>query len=284
MNALALMDTPETKRRRNALVDALRAKGHIKSAAVERALRAVPRHLFIPWAAPTDAYRDVAVADPDTTAEALSTVSQPTAVAMMLEAFGVNLGMKVLEIGAGSGYNAALLALLAGEAGHVVTVDLEDFLVEKARRNLAAVGFEHVEVVCGDGAFGYPPGAPYDRIVATVGLPDIPPIWAEQLAPGGHIVAPLHLGGEPREHVLVRLERRNGFLEGVGLEGLLMVLFRGEAAGHGEPVEERRGAVWRGAPHNALKLRIYPRDADVPLEPQQKHLTKRDSLTVLERL
>lgn len=280
------MDTPETRRLRNRLVDELKAQGHVKSRPVETALRTVPRHLFIPWLEPRDAYRKTggAIRDPDTTPETLSTVSQPAAVAMMLEGFDLKPGMRVLEIGAGSGYNAALLALLAGESGRVVTVDLEDFLVEKARRNLAAVGFPQVEVVHGDGAYGYPPGAPYERIVATVGLPDIPPAWAEQLAPEGAIVAPLHLAGEPPDHELVRLEQLEGRLEGVGLASLQMVLFRGATAGQGGILEERRGADWRGSRVDELRISIYPADAGVPLEPQQKHILKRGSLTVLERL
>ena len=268
------MDTPETQALRDALVDELKARGHVRSDAVENALRSVPRHVFIPWREHADAYRDTdgAIVDPDTTPETCSTVSQPAAVAMMLEADAVESGMRVLEIGAGSGYNAALLSHLTGESGHVVTVDLE------------AAGFAQVQVVQGDGALGYPPGAPFDRIVATVGLPDIPSAWPEQLAPGGRIVAPLHLGGAAQYHVLVSLERREGYLEGLGLESLRMVLFRGAAAGHGEAVAEKRGADWRGAPHDALRLRIYPKDATVPLEPQQKHMLKRGSLTVLERL
>lgn len=269
---------------RNALVDRLEANGYVRSAGVEAALRRVPRHLFVPWLSLPDAYADAAFRDPESTPETDSSVSQPTAVAMMLEAFDVHPGMRVLEIGAGSGYNAALLAHLAGEHGRVVTLDLEAFLVEKARRQLAAAGFERVQVVHGDGAFGYPPGAPYARIVATVGLPEVPSAWPEQLAPGGKIVAPLHLGGAPQDHILVSLELKDGNLEGVGLESLRMVLFRGEGAGHSESVAERRGADWRGAPHDALRLRIYPRDAAVALEPQQKHLLKKGSLTVLERL
>ena len=194
------MDDAEIAALRSALVDNLKAEGYVNTDAVEAALRDVPRHLFIPWRKPEDAYRrtEGAIADPDTTPETCSTVSQPIAVAMMLEAFDVKPGMRVLEIGAGSGYNAALLAHLAGKNGRVVTVDLEDLLVAKARKQLAATGFGHVEVVCGDGALGYPPGAPYDRIVATVGLPDIPPAWLEQLAPGGKVAVPLHVGGEPR--------------------------------------------------------------------------------------
>ena len=115
-------------------------------------------------------------------------------------------------------------------------------------------------------------------------VPSVIRAWPEQLAPGGKIVTPLYLGGAPQDHLLVSLEARGGYLEGVGLESLRMVLFRGVAAGHGEAVAERAGADWGGAPHDALKLRIYPKNAQVPLESQQKHLLRRGSLTVLERL
>lgn len=280
------MDTPETRRLRNAFVDHLKAEGHVKSPAVEAALRTVPRHVFVPWLEPKDAYRSTggAVVDPDTTPETLSTVSQPAAVAIMLEGFDIKPGMRVLEIGAGSGYNAALLAHLVGEAGRVATVDVEDFLVGKARRQLAAVGFERVEVVCGDGALGHLSGAPYDRIVATVGLPDIPAAWPEQLVPGGKIVVPLHLGVETHRCVLVSLEPKDSCLRGVGLGSLDMVLFRSEVARYGEKITRRWGKAWQGVRTDELKVTVYPKDADVPLEPQQLHIGKPESLTVLERL
>ena len=276
----------ETEALRARLVTELRAQGYVKSAAVEAALRSVPRHLFIPWQKPEEAYRGTegAIVDPETTPETRSTVSQPIAVAMMLEGFDVKPRMRILEIGAGSGYNAALLAYLAGEHGHVVTVDVEDFLVEKARRQLAATGFERVGVVCGDGALGYAPNAPYDRIVATVGLPDIPAAWPEQLSPGGKIVVPLHLGIENHQCVLVSLGPKEGCLKGVGLGSLDMVLFRSEVARYSEEITRRKGETWQGARADELKVTVYPKDAEVPLEPQQLHISKPDSLTVLERV
>lgn len=279
------MDTAQTRALRNRLVDALKTEGHLRSAAVERAMRFVPRHVFIPWRDPKDAYRSTegAIVDPDTTPETCSTVSQPSVVAWMLEALELRPGLRVLEIGAGSGYNAALLAHIVGESGHVVTVDLEDFLVVKARRNLAATGFERVEIVCGDGALGYAPGAPFERIVATVGLPDIPRAWLGQLAEGGKIVVPLHLAGEPSNHELVRLERHGDHLEGIGLASLQMVLFRGETADYQGEILERRGRAWRGLRVDELKVSIYPKGAELRLEPQQKHLEKSGSITVLER-
>lgn len=278
------MDDSGTAALRNALVDELKTEGYVNSPNVEDALRNVPRHLFIPWRKPEDGYRGTegAIVDPDTTPETCSTVSQPIAVAMMLEGFDVKPGMRVLEIGAGSGYNAALLACLTGDSGHVVTVDVEDFLVNKARRQLSAIGFEQVEVVCGDGALGCPSSAPYDRIVVTVGLPDVPPAWIEQLAPGGKIVIPLHLGIESHQCVLVSLEPKDGLLKGVGLGSLDMVLFRSEAARYSREITRRWGGTWQGAKTDELKATVYPKGADVPLEPQQLQIKKRSSLTVLE--
>ena len=278
------MNDSGTTALRNAMVNELKAEGYVKSPAVEEALRSVPRHLFIPWRKPEDAYRGTegAITDPETTPETCSTVSQPIAVAMMLEGFDVKPGMQVLEIGAGSGYNAALLACLAGEYGHVVTIDVEDFLVEKARKQLAATGFERVEVVCGDGALGYPSGAPYDRIVASVGLPDVPLAWTEQLAPGGKIVVPLHLGVETHQCILVSLGTQEGCLWGVGLGSLDMVLFRSDVARYSEEMTRRWGGAWQGARTDELKVTVYSKGADVPLEPQQLHISKPDSLTVLE--
>jgi protein-L-isoaspartate(D-aspartate) O-methyltransferase len=101
----------------------------------------------------------------------------------------------VLEVGAGTGYNAALMARLVGPGGHVVAVDIDANLVESAGRHLAAAGVSGVELVCADGARGHPPGAPYDRIVLTVGSGEVRPEWIAQLAPGGRLLLPLALRG-----------------------------------------------------------------------------------------
>ncbi|MGH3885395.1 MAG: methyltransferase domain-containing protein [Pseudonocardiaceae bacterium] len=100
-------------------------------------------------------------------------------------------GHRVLEIGAGTGYNAALLAHLVGPAGKVTTVDIDSKVVRGARECLAAAGYRGVSVVCGDGEFGYSDHAPYDRIVVTAGAWDLPPAWVDQLAAGGRLVVPL---------------------------------------------------------------------------------------------
>lgn len=182
---------------RSVLVDRLCGDGVVRSAAVEAALRRVPRHLFVPGTSLEEAYADEAVYtkhDPDTGAS-ISAASQPRIVAMMLEQLQAAPGMRVLELGAGTGYNAALLAALVGPEGRVTTVDVDDDLVAGAQDHLAAAGVANVEAVLGDGALGHPDSAPYDRIIATVGAYEVPTAWLEQLAPGGRLVVPLRLSG-----------------------------------------------------------------------------------------
>jgi protein-L-isoaspartate(D-aspartate) O-methyltransferase len=101
----------------------------------------------------------------------------------------------VLEIGAGTGYNAALIRHLVGPSGVVVSVDIEPDLVDQAREHLASAGYQDVTVVAADGADGYPPGAPYDRVIATVGVSDLAPAWLRQASRGARIVVPLDVRG-----------------------------------------------------------------------------------------
>ncbi len=181
---------------RSALVDRLRAAGRVTSQTVEQALRTVPRHLFLPRASAAQAYQDEALiikSGPD--GLPLSSSSQPAMMAIMLEQLDVRAGHRVLEIGTGTGYNAALLAHLAGPAGRVVTVDIDPELAARASASLAAAGFPGVRVICADGSYGVPEEAPYDRIMVTAGAWDLAPAWLEQLAPGGRIVLPLSVRG-----------------------------------------------------------------------------------------
>src|SRR4030081_2626179 len=109
----------------------------------------------------------------------------------MLEQLDLRPGHHVLEIGAGTGYNAALMARIVGPAGAVTAVDIDEDLIARAAVHLAEAGVSGVELVAADGALGYPTGAPYDRIVLTVGSSDIRPEWVAQLGPGGRLLLPL---------------------------------------------------------------------------------------------
>ncbi len=109
----------------------------------------------------------------------------------MLEQLELGRGQRVLEIGTGTGYNAALLSNLVGPEGHVVSVEIEPDLAERADRTLGEVGTKGVQVVVGDGATGYSPGAPYDRIMVTTGATSLAEAWTNQLLDGGRLVAPI---------------------------------------------------------------------------------------------
>jgi protein-L-isoaspartate(D-aspartate) O-methyltransferase len=177
------------------MVDALCGTGRVRSAAVENALRAVPRHLFLPGLAVADAYADEAVAVQFTDGVATSSASQPSMMAIMLEQLDLRPGHRVLEVGAGTGYNAALMSRIVGPAGAITAVDIDEELVDRAAVHLASAGVYGVDLVVADGAYGYPPGAPYDRIVLTVGSDDVRPEWVAQLAPGGRLLLPLAVRG-----------------------------------------------------------------------------------------
>ena len=206
------------------LVAGLRAK-RLADAPVIEAFLAVPRHVFLPQDCAAQAYEDTAIAiKSDAAGLPVSASSQPAMMAIMLDQLGLDVGQRVLEIGTGTGYNAALIAQIVGESGAVVTIDVEPDLVEKAAASLAAAGFAGVTVVCGDGADGVPGQAPYDRIIVTAGVWDLAPQWLAQLGAGGRIVAPISVRGiqlsvafEPAEtHWVARSARRCSFIRMTG--------------------------------------------------------------------
>lgn len=181
------------------LVDGLVGKGAIRSAEVERAFRRVPRHLFLPDAPLEQVYSDNAVTTKrGAEGEPLSSSTQPSIMAGMLEQLQLEAGQRVLEIGAGTGYNAALMAEIVGPEGLVVTLDVDEDIVVGAREHLETAGHSAVQVVRRDGALGYAEAGPYERIILTVGAPDIAPAWREQLTDGGRIVLPLVLRSRQR--------------------------------------------------------------------------------------
>jgi protein-L-isoaspartate(D-aspartate) O-methyltransferase len=149
------------------------------------AMRRVPRHLFIPESEWKHAYADYPL--PIGWGQ---TISAPHMVAIMCDLLDIGDGMKVLEIGAGSGYHAAVMAVLAG-SGHVYAVEVIEGLAEFARRNLKKAGITNVTVVTGDGSLGLPEYAPYDRINVACAAPDILNTLTDQLMRGGKLVIPV---------------------------------------------------------------------------------------------
>ncbi|MFH8463805.1 methyltransferase, FxLD system [Streptomyces sp. NPDC017991] len=197
--------TPAVDDLRNQLVDQIVAERPLP-AAVERALRTVRRELHLPGLDPADAYADKAVSIKENPNGPLplSCASVPTTVAMMLAQLDVQPGDHVLEIGAGTGYNAALLSELVGPDGQVTTIDIDSDVALHARDALNRAGYEHVRVMERDGLKGAPEHAPYDRIVATVGVWDVPATWWQQLDDGGRLVLPLRWRGQTRSVALTR--------------------------------------------------------------------------------
>ncbi|MFJ2820765.1 methyltransferase domain-containing protein [Streptomyces toxytricini] len=266
-----------------AQVRELAAAGVLDDPAWRAAFAAVPRHVFVPWfftgrgagyerlwgEDPDPArrarwlrgvYRDAPLATRLRDGELVSSSSQPSLMAKMLTALDVRDGDSVLEIGTGSGYNAALLCHRLGD--HLVTtVDLDEEITESARAHLAALGHRPA-VVTGDGARGCPARAPYDRILVTCTLPRIPYAWLGQCRPAARILAPLSTG-------LIALRVRDaGFAEGRFLHTpAYFVPLRGavaqaaaETPGHGIPyelVENERFQFMLGLTGGAL----HPREA-----------------------
>jgi protein-L-isoaspartate(D-aspartate) O-methyltransferase len=182
---------------REDMVDKQIAARGVRSGKVLDAMRKVPREQFLP-----KGLREFAYEDSPLPIEAGQTISQPYIVAFMIEGLALQGGEKVLEIGAGSGYAAAVLAEIAGE---VYTIERIEELANSATTALAESGYENVHILHGDGTLGWPDHAPFDGIVVAAGAPEIPDSLKQQLKIGGRMVIPV---GENREfQELVRVTR-----------------------------------------------------------------------------
>ena len=191
------------------LVNDLRGKGALFDDAVADAIASVPRHVFVPSNKMTDgqaggsgddahmalAYSDrgVMTHTPDDQAATYSSSSQPSIVAKMLDAAELAPGMRVLEIGAGTGWNSGLIQHIT--KAPVVSIEHSGVVADEAQAALALAGVGNVRVVTGDGYVGDPEQGQYDRIIATVGIAGVPSSWLDQLADGGFILAPIAHGG-----------------------------------------------------------------------------------------
>lgn len=207
----------------------IRARG-IQSPGVLEALRTVPREAFLP-----DDLVEFAYEDTPLPIEKGQTISQPFIVAAMAEALQLNAGDRVLEIGTGSGYAAAVLGEIAAE---VYTIERHRFLANKAEQQLQALGYSDVHVLCGDGTLGWPEHAPFDAILVSAGGPEVPRVLIEQLAPQGRLVIPV--GPDLRDQRLLRVTKEtDGSTRTDDLGGVRFVPLIG-AAGWPEAAETER--------------------------------------------
>ena len=182
--------------RERMVVDQIEARG-VRDPLTLGAMRKVPRHLFVPPTAAAEAY-----ADHPLPIGHGQTISQPYIVAFMTEALGLKGGEVVLEVGTGSGYQAAVLAEIASK---VYSIEIVASLADEARQRLGALGYRNVEVRAGDGYQGWPEGAPFDGIIVTAAAPKVPDPLKAQLKEGGRLVIPV--GDEAQELMIVT---RNG--------------------------------------------------------------------------
>jgi protein-L-isoaspartate(D-aspartate) O-methyltransferase len=188
--------------RREMVERQIRSRG-IRSPRVLEAMIAVPRHLFVPREHAMEAYSDTPLPIGDG-----QTISQPYMVAAMADALFLEGNERVLEVGAGSGYQAAVLSLLVRE---VIAVEAQAALFIQTRERMARLGYANVRIAEGDGSLGWPPREPretkYDAILVSAAAPAVPPPLLEQLAEGGRLVMPI---GTPERQELVRVVKRQG--------------------------------------------------------------------------
>lgn len=189
----------------------------ISDVRVLEAMRKVPRHLFVDPVLARRAYEDC----PLPIAEG-QTISQPYMVAVMTAALCLQGGERVLEIGTGSGYQAAVLAELAGQ---VYSIERIPALADRAQRTLGRLGYDNVTIRVGDGSAGWPEAAPFDAIVVTAGAPSVPTPLVEQLQIGGRLVIPV---GSPHAQTLRRVVRKEQGVDQEELVGCIFVRLVGE--------------------------------------------------------
>ncbi len=211
----------EYEQKREKMVEGLVRRGYIESSSVEEAMKKVPRHEFVPPRVKDSAYID----SPQPIGEG-QTISAPHMVAMMVEKLDIGEGQKVLEVGAGRGYHAAVIGELVGEKGIVYSVEFIETLARSAQKSLTECGYQNVRVIHGDGSSGHQKKAPYDRISVACGASKIPAPMIKQLKVGGKILIPI---GSQFFQKLVRATKMDEYdIKKENLGGVRFVPLRGE--------------------------------------------------------
>ncbi|RLF50549.1 MAG: protein-L-isoaspartate O-methyltransferase [Thermoplasmata archaeon] len=207
------------EKKRKQLVEHLKKEGRIKTEKVEKAFLETPREFFVP-----DTLKNYAYVDTPLEIGMGQTISAPHMVAIMCEALDLHEKQRILEIGAGSGYHAAVVSKIVGEKGHVYSIERIKELVDFAKENIEKAGIKNVTIIEGDGSEGLPEYAPYDRIYVTCAAPDIPPPLIEQLKNSGKLLIPI--GRTICE--LILLEKKDDKIKTTNLGGCAFVPLLGK--------------------------------------------------------
>ena len=227
------------------MVTELQQTKAIVSEPVRRAFLGVPREAFVPEVAAAEGLESVYRADAalitatDRRGAPISSSSAPSIMAPMLEALTLTPALRVLEVGAGTGYNAALLAVLVGPAGQVTSIDVDPAIAKRARAALRSWGAP-VRVITGDGRNGLPAAAPFDRIIVTASGAEVARAWRDQLVDGGHLVMPLRFGDTFIPQAVVAFRREGDKLRSTAvIPGFFMAMRSPGEAGPSVPQERQ---------------------------------------------
>jgi protein-L-isoaspartate(D-aspartate) O-methyltransferase len=206
---------------RKRLVESLIRRGYISKPEVISAMMKIPRHLFVPKSIEGMAYHDC----PQSIGEG-QTISAPHMVGIMAEKLDLEKGQKVLEIGGGSGYHAAVVAEIVGKEGHIYSIEYVEGLVNRCRENIKKCGLSDIVTIShGDGSLGLKEQAPFDRIFVTCASPDIPQPLLDQLKDRGKLLIPV---GSRYYQTLIYCERKGEKIIRKDYGGCVFVPLRGE--------------------------------------------------------
>lgn len=208
------------KNSKKRLIDHWQSSGMIKDKKVIEAFKAIPREKFIPEEYISQAYGDYPLSIGKG-----QTISQPTTVMLMTEALELKKGDKVLEVGAGSGYQAAIISKIVGEKGKVITTEIVSELAELARNDIKKLKIKNIKIVHYDGGQGYKKESPYDKIIITAACPEIPSKLINQLKENGIIIAPV---GDLFSQQMIKGIKKKGYLETKSLGYFMFVPLKGK--------------------------------------------------------
>jgi protein-L-isoaspartate(D-aspartate) O-methyltransferase len=256
----------DTQHLRDALIDSLVSSGHIKTTLVEKAFRKVPRELFLPNFTLDEVYSDGSIITKSIGATALSSSTAPSLMSSMIEILDLKKGQKVLEIGTGTGYNAAILSEIVGDPSLIYSIDIDQETVDEAQENLLKSEHLGVNIICGDGSRGFPGGTAFDRIIFTASTKKVPLAINRQLKTGGILVAPIWFNGTQITPAFVK-QNDGSLISHVCVLGGFMAMRKDNAPSHHQFLNICTEHQNSFPPQELLRLlKLDPRNTDLSVE------------------